>query len=658
MKKIAFLFSALFWAACSESQNIADVNERDAFVSGESSSSLVELPPVSEPARLSSSSVNFDTVRVVSVDTFFVEFSDTLPEPPCGVSKSSKKESAPFALLVGGRAAKLAGNGIFSEDAELTAKEELYKALGLDTLFDKFSFSKYSIEGALNFIFRNGVNAESDYIGNFAESGTLDKSAFCAIWKNNPLTIEAYGSEQEMMYLWAREVGIRGCVYDTRDVEEPYLIFNNILRKCVDLPYCDKNLIGSVKHAGLENAINDTSFVCTERGWTILKNYDLDVKDSLCDEVGKMFKSNSVKDQFYVCKEDGWNITTKLAYETKDIPCDKPLKLVKSPTVDTLFYLCKDSKWKIANRMEIETNEIPCDRIGKIFEGEFREYEWAKNGTFYICRETGWDIATHREVDIGENVCDAEGKTIQGNLDSLMYYVCYKNAWTDFYETPCDSNNKRMRASENGRFNEYICYNGKWHYSVDWTCEYPKDYYFNPDIEYGTLIDERDGEAYRTVDVNGKIWMAENLRLVTDVSQSVPFDDHCEIAGRFYSANAAQTACPAGWRLPDTTDLNAFFPPNFNELSGYMMSAYLEQFESEIGNHCNGYGCNTYGTTILALGVYDVASEKMKALGMSHYWVYGDRNVKNVKQMHFHNSLISYGNASDSYFLPIRCVKE
>jgi uncharacterized protein (TIGR02145 family) len=193
---------------------------------------------------------------------------------------------------------------------------------------------------------------------------------------------------------------------------------------------------------------------------------------------------------------------------------------------------------------------------------------------------------------------------------------------------------------------------------VDWTCEYPKDYYFNPDIEYGTLIDERDGEAYRTVDVNGKIWMAENLRLVTDVSQSVPFDDHCEIAGRFYSANAAQTACPAGWRLPDTTDLNAFFPPNFNELSGYMMSAYLEQFESEIGNHCNGYGCNTYGTTILALGVYDVASEKMKALGMSHYWVYGDRNVKNVKQMHFHNSLISYRNASDSYFLPIRCVKE
>ena len=199
-------------------------------------------------------------------------------------------------------------------------------------------------------------------------------------------------------------------------------------------------------------------------------------------------------------------------------------------------------------------------------------------------------------------------------------------------DVPCDSDNKRIRASENGRYNEYICYNGKWHYSVEWTCEYPKDYYFNPDIEYGTLIDERDGETYRTVDVNGKIWMAENLRLVTDVSQSVPFDDNCKIAGRFYSAGAAQTACPAGWRLPDTTDLNAFFPPDFDKLSGYEMSSYLEQFVSEIGNHCNGYGCNTYGTTILALGVYELASEKMNAMGNSHYWIYDDRDAKKVMQ--------------------------
>ena len=656
MKKIAFLFSIVTFIACSESENDIAMVDSGAILAEESSSSAIEQSSA-EKMVLSSSSATSISATVSSSSSNYMVLQDSLQTEinPCGSPNlATKRNYNPYELLVSGRVSKLVSSGLSTQDAENKAKQELYKTMGLDSLFDSSSFYKYSIEDAINFVFLVDSSAKGDFVQSFSETGTLNRLDFCGIWKDIPWTIDGY----EVIEMWARNVGIRGCVYSMQDVEEPYLIFNNIHRKCIDLPYCDDKLIGSVKYAGLENVINDTSYVCTKRGWTVLENYDLDVKDSLCNEIGKIFKSGSVKDQFYVCKEDGWNVTTKLAYETKDIPCDEPLKLVVSPTDSTVFYLCKDSKWKIANRMEIETNKIPCDRVGKIFEGEFREYEWSTSGTFYICRDSGWDIASKRDVDIGERVCDVEGKTIQGQRDSLMYYVCYKNAWTDFYETPCDSNNKRMRASENGRFNEYICYNGKWHYSVDWTCEYPKDYYFNPDIEYGTLVDERDGETYRTVDVNGRIWMAENLRLVTDASQSVPFDDNCEIAGRFYSAGAAQTACPAGWRLPDTTDLNAFFPPDFDNLSGYMMSAYLEQFVSEIGNHCNGYGCNTYGTTILALGVYDVASEKMNALGMSHYWVYGDRNAKNVKQMHFHNSLISYREASDSDFLPIRCVKE
>ena len=32
-----------------------------------------------------------------------------------------------------------------------------------------------------------------------------------------------------------------------------------------------------------------------------------------------------------------------------------------------------------------------------------------------------------------------------------------------------------------------------------------------PEIEYGTLIDERDGRRYKTLQVGGQVWMAENL---------------------------------------------------------------------------------------------------------------------------------------------------
>ena len=46
-------------------------------------------------------------------------------------------------------------------------------------------------------------------------------------------------------------------------------------------------------------------------------------------------------------------------------------------------------------------------------------------------------------------------------------------------------------------------------YSVNWPNT--KDDIFNPNIEYGTMTDPRDGKTYRTVEVLGQIWMAENL---------------------------------------------------------------------------------------------------------------------------------------------------
>lgn len=71
--------------------------------------------------------------------------------------------------------------------------------------------------------------------------------------------------------------------------------------------------------------------------------------------------------------------------------------------------------------------------------------------------------------------------------------------------------------------------------------------------EQGEVVDSRDGKSYFTVEMGGLTWFGANLDFEMPGSYSYcdsnP-NESCDGKGRLYTFDAAQKACPEGWRLP------------------------------------------------------------------------------------------------------------
>ena len=205
------------------------------------------------------------------------------------------------------------------------------------------------------------------------------------------------------------------------------------------------------------------------------------------------------------------------------------------------------------------------------------------------------------------------------------------------------------------------------------------------DIEFGSFIDLRDGNVYKTVQIGDQVWMAENLKYLPAVfppeeSEDEPYyyvygynganvteakaTENYQTYGVLYNWLAAmdvnfktnntsfngQGICPDGWHLPTNVE--------WNELESYLGSnAGGKLKHTDFWLTPNRGAINEMGFSALPGGVCKYGD--FKSIKVGGYWwtssVVGASAV--YRYMHYDANYVSLLHGSIEWGHSIRCVK-
>ena len=181
-----------------------------------------------------------------------------------------------------------------------------------------------------------------------------------------------------------------------------------------------------------------------------------------------------------------------------------------------------------------------------------------------------------------------------------------------------------------------------------WACSDSSVGAADEDSRTGIFIDARDSQSYKTIEIGGLVWMAQNLNYF-DASDSLYkrtscYNDnaeYCEKQGRLYAWNVAMVACPQGWKIPSKSDFDNLIEAvgGFDFAADSLMSL---DFVSEIGG---GYHFLEY---------YNYFDE------YAYFWTTDEvrANYARTVMLEKDRSSVSYDETYEEFSLSVRCVRK
>ena len=212
----------------------------------------------------------------------------------------------------------------------------------------------------------------------------------------------------------------------------------------------------------------------------------------------------------------------------------------------------------------------------------------------------------------------------------------------------------------------------------------PKEAYLNPDIQYGTLVDSRDAQTYKTVQIGDLVWMAENLNYASEGSAC--FNDtasYCELFGRLYYWSTAMDSagtwsdhgkgcgynktctptypvrgiCPEGWHLPSAEEFNKLIDAvgGLDSASRKLMSpvGWYDHFMT-----AQFHADNSTGFSAIASGGKTTESGFWGLGRGTGFFSSTEFNVYNARNMSLYPSEPAVGTTAKKGMESVRCVKD
>jgi len=175
------------------------------------------------------------------------------------------------------------------------------------------------------------------------------------------------------------------------------------------------------------------------------------------------------------------------------------------------------------------------------------------------------------------------------------------------------------------------------------------------------FCDVRDNKKYVYVEINGQVWMAENLNYATSGKCYNDQESNCDTYGRLYNWTAANTACPEGWRLPSNDDWLALMK-SINP-GCYSINAYCNHVAASLktASGWNDYnGTDDYGFSALPGGYGNSVGTFFELRNNGNWWSESNYNATDAYKlgMFDNTEATSIFNIDKSALASVRCIKK